>query len=412
MGGPGCEGRPWFGGPGAHRRGPAWPAVRGRSSRPGMGRHRGGRAARSRRPGGGPGPRPRAGGGRPARGCRGAGSTGTPAPGWRRRRRRRRGPRGSTVPQPPGRPRGPRCPMLRPRPPPGRDGRPGPRDCGSRGPPARRRCGRARGGIVGRHGVTVRCATVSGNAPRGPSTRGRSPGGPASGGPSSGDGAPEVGVGPHPEPWPEDPRLDPGLLAGGDRRNVADRFRYWRVEAIVEDLDRTRFPFHVAIENFAPRPQHRHGGAQRERLRRRGGPRRGPASVEPAGRHGHRPLPARRTTTRTWTPWPGGPRGRAWSWWASTTSRGPPPSRALRCRRDCVLLFGQEGPGLSPAAHAGLRPGALHHHVRLHPLRQRRGGLRHRHVGLAQPACSTVKPTSWPCASSRLCPSGSAMMPQ
>ncbi len=62
--------------------------------------------------------------------------------------------------------------------------------------------------------------------------------------------ASEVGVGPHPEPWPDDPRLDPGLLACGDRRNVADRYRYWRHEAIVEDLDRFRHPFHVAIENW------------------------------------------------------------------------------------------------------------------------------------------------------------------
>ena len=60
----------------------------------------------------------------------------------------------------------------------------------------------------------------------------------------------EVGVGPHPEPWPDDPRLDPALLAAGDRRNVADRYRYWRVEAIVADLDARRHPFHVAVENW------------------------------------------------------------------------------------------------------------------------------------------------------------------
>jgi tRNA G18 (ribose-2'-O)-methylase SpoU len=60
----------------------------------------------------------------------------------------------------------------------------------------------------------------------------------------------DVGVGPHPPPWPEDTRLDPALLAGGDRRNVADRYRYWRVEAIVADLDCHRHPFHVAIENW------------------------------------------------------------------------------------------------------------------------------------------------------------------
>jgi tRNA G18 (ribose-2'-O)-methylase SpoU len=61
---------------------------------------------------------------------------------------------------------------------------------------------------------------------------------------------PPVGVGPHPEPWPIDPRLDPELLAGGDVRNVIDRYRYWRREAIVADLDARRHPLHVAIENF------------------------------------------------------------------------------------------------------------------------------------------------------------------
>lgn len=60
----------------------------------------------------------------------------------------------------------------------------------------------------------------------------------------------EVGVGPHPEPWPDDSRLDPELLADGDRRNVLDRYRYWKREAIVADLDTRRHPFHVAIENW------------------------------------------------------------------------------------------------------------------------------------------------------------------
>lgn len=59
-----------------------------------------------------------------------------------------------------------------------------------------------------------------------------------------------VGVGPHPEPWPDDVRLDPTLLAEGDRRNVLDRYRYWSVEAIVTDLDPKRHSFHVAIENW------------------------------------------------------------------------------------------------------------------------------------------------------------------
>jgi tRNA G18 (ribose-2'-O)-methylase SpoU len=68
--------------------------------------------------------------------------------------------------------------------------------------------------------------------------------------PEPGARARVVGVGPHPEPWPEDPRLDPQLLAAGDRRNVLDRYRYWRREAIVADLDDHRTGLDVAIENL------------------------------------------------------------------------------------------------------------------------------------------------------------------
>ncbi|MGA5701928.1 TrmH family RNA methyltransferase [Peterkaempfera bronchialis] len=61
----------------------------------------------------------------------------------------------------------------------------------------------------------------------------------------------EVGVGPHPLPWPEGDRYDPELLAHGDRRNVVDRYRYWTREAVVADLDTRRHPFHVAVENWS-----------------------------------------------------------------------------------------------------------------------------------------------------------------
>lgn len=60
----------------------------------------------------------------------------------------------------------------------------------------------------------------------------------------------EVGVGPWPGEPPTDERYDPTLLRDGDRRNVVDRYRYWRLEAIVADLDLRRHPFHVAIENW------------------------------------------------------------------------------------------------------------------------------------------------------------------
>lgn len=58
------------------------------------------------------------------------------------------------------------------------------------------------------------------------------------------------GVGPWRGEWPTDPHFDPELLARGDSRNVIDRYRYWTMAAIVADLDERRHPFHVAIENW------------------------------------------------------------------------------------------------------------------------------------------------------------------
>ncbi|NQX25773.1 RNA methyltransferase [Microbacteriaceae bacterium VKM Ac-2854] len=58
------------------------------------------------------------------------------------------------------------------------------------------------------------------------------------------------GVGPWRGEWPDEPHYDPELLERGDTRNVIDRYRYWRMEAIVADLDEHRHPFHVAIENW------------------------------------------------------------------------------------------------------------------------------------------------------------------
>ncbi|HET9873717.1 MAG TPA: TrmH family RNA methyltransferase [Propionibacteriaceae bacterium] len=60
----------------------------------------------------------------------------------------------------------------------------------------------------------------------------------------------EHGVGPHPRPWPDDARLDPELLANGDRRNVVDPYRYWKLDEIVADLDRRRHPLRIAIQNW------------------------------------------------------------------------------------------------------------------------------------------------------------------
>ncbi len=63
----------------------------------------------------------------------------------------------------------------------------------------------------------------------------------------------EVGLGPYPggrDSWPDDPRYDPDLLAHGDTRNVVDAYRYWTMDAIVADLDSRRHGFDVAIENW------------------------------------------------------------------------------------------------------------------------------------------------------------------
>jgi len=58
------------------------------------------------------------------------------------------------------------------------------------------------------------------------------------------------GVGPWVGEWPVEDWYDPELLERGDTRNVIDRYRYWAMDAIVADLDRHRHPFHVAIENW------------------------------------------------------------------------------------------------------------------------------------------------------------------
>lgn len=58
------------------------------------------------------------------------------------------------------------------------------------------------------------------------------------------------GVGPHPLPSPVGERYDPELLRSGDARNVIDRYRYWKVDAIKADLDQTRLSLEIAVENL------------------------------------------------------------------------------------------------------------------------------------------------------------------
>ena len=168
----------------------------------------------------------------------------------------------------------------------------------------------------------------------------------------------EVGVGPHAEPWPDDPRLDPALLGAGDRRNVIDRFRYWSNAAIVADLDSRRHPFHVAIENFqhdfnigaVVRNANAFLAAEVHIVGNRRWNRRG-AMVTDAYQHvrHHPDLDALA----------------AWADHHDLSLVGVdnlPGSRPLSeadLPRACVLVFGQEGPGLSEAARARC-PSILH----------------------------------------------------
>ena len=157
------------------------------------------------------------------------------------------------------------------------------------------------------------------------------------------------GVGPHSRPWPDDPRLDPELLEHGDQRNVADRYRYWHVDAIVADLDTRRHPFHVAIENW----QHDRniGGVVRNAnaflaaevhiVGRRRWNRRGAMVTERYQhlRH-HDDIDVLLAFARH--------RGLAIV--GIDNVEGSVPIESTPLPRDALFVFGQEGPGLSPQA--------------------------------------------------------------
>ncbi|MCS5672047.1 MAG: RNA methyltransferase [Acidimicrobiales bacterium] len=160
--------------------------------------------------------------------------------------------------------------------------------------------------------------------------------------------ADEVGVGPHPEPWPDDPRLDLELLAGGDRRNVVDGYRYWSREAIVADLDSRRHPFHVAVENWehdlnigtVVRNANAFMAAGVHIVGRRRWNRRGAMVTDRYQHVTHHPDVADLVA------------------WADTAGLdvvgidnlpGSVPLESTVLPERCVLVFGQEGPGLSDA---------------------------------------------------------------
>ena len=156
-----------------------------------------------------------------------------------------------------------------------------------------------------------------------------------------------IGVGPHPRPWPDDPRLDPELLATGDRRNVQDRYRYWRVEAIVAELDTRRFDYHVAIENLKHdlnigsivRTANAFLAAEVHVVGRRRWNRRGAMVTDRYQHIRHQPDPAALKSFAE---------AEDLAILGLDNVPGAQPLESAPLPRRCILLFGQEGPGLSP----------------------------------------------------------------
>jgi tRNA G18 (ribose-2'-O)-methylase SpoU len=165
-----------------------------------------------------------------------------------------------------------------------------------------------------------------------------------------------VGVGPweeeHPGvPRPDGDRYDPDLLADGDRRNVVDGYRYWRQEAIVADIDTRRHALHIAIENFendsnigtvvrtanafAVDTVHIVG---RKRWNRRG------AMVTDRYQHLlHHPDTSSVADYAA---------AHGLTVVAVDNTPGSVPLETAQLPERCLLLFGQEGPGVTPEAQA------------------------------------------------------------
>ncbi|HVK23667.1 MAG TPA: RNA methyltransferase [Actinokineospora sp.] len=161
-----------------------------------------------------------------------------------------------------------------------------------------------------------------------------------------------VGVGPWEGPLPTDERYDPDLLADGDRRNVVDHYRYWRRDAVVADLDSRRHEFHVAIENF----QHDHNIGTVVRtanaftaravhiVGRRRWNRRGAMVTD---RYQHVDHHASVDSLLEFA------RAEGLSVVGVDNTAGSTPIETTSLPRRCVLIFGQEGPGLTAEARAG-----------------------------------------------------------
>ena len=167
----------------------------------------------------------------------------------------------------------------------------------------------------------------------------------------------QVGVGPWPggeAEWPDDDRLDPELLAAGDARNVVDAYRYWRRDAVAADLACRAHPFHVAIENFGHdhnigtvvRTANAFGAAGVHIVGRRRWNRRGAMVTDRyLAVHHHDDVASLVAFAEE----------HGLLVVAVDNTPGAERLETARLPRDCLLLFGQEGPGVTGEAHAAAR---------------------------------------------------------
>jgi tRNA G18 (ribose-2'-O)-methylase SpoU len=165
-------------------------------------------------------------------------------------------------------------------------------------------------------------------------------------------GEERYGVGPWQGPLPDDPGYDLGLLREGDTRNVVDAYRYWTREAIVADIDTRRHPLHVAIENFGHDANI--GGVVRTAnafavhtvhiVGRRRWNRRGAMVTDRYQRLCHH------ATTGDLL---GFAQRSGLTVVAVDNVPGAVRLEETKLPRDCLMVFGQEGPGITDEARAG-----------------------------------------------------------
>ena len=180
------------------------------------------------------------------------------------------------------------------------------------------------------------------------------------GGPSATPEQTTWGVGPWEGPWPEGAGTDPNspydveLLENGDTRNVLDHYRYWRMDAIVADLDSRRHKFHVAIENWQHdlnigsivRTANAFLAAEVHIIGHRRWNRRGAMVTD---RYQH---VSHQETIDEFVSWAktAGSNGQKLPIIAIDNVPGCKQLEKTALPKECIFLFGQEGPGLSQAA--------------------------------------------------------------